>query len=278
MKLSTRLLRRLIIGFIFLAVFSLTGLGLKTAVTPTPTCNDGAMNGQEEGVDCGLFACNKYCEPDLAPPTIASTKLIKAGEGDYDFVAEIVNPHKDFGASEVAYELKLLNADKAELFKREDVFYILPGQTKFLILPHLTTENNVSSIELNIKSAKWQKIESLEGMNLLVKNEKYVSTGPASGQLNAVIFNDSDFEFELVDIDIVLYNSRGDIIAVNKSDIRTFVARTERAFSVVWPFSINGTVSKILVKPSTNLFENSNFIKSYGSEVEKFQKYEFNVN
>lgn len=272
-KLSSRLLRRLVIAGVFLAVFTLTGFGLRTAVTPTPTCTDGIKNGQEEGVDCGLFACNKYCEPDLAPPSVVSTKLIKAGDRDYDFVAEIANPHREFGASEVAYELKLLNGSGNELLKREGVFYILPGQTKFLILPFLTTENNVSDIELNIKSAKWQKIESLEGMNLIVRNETYTPTGGGAGSLNAAILNDSDFDFEVVDIDVLLYNSRGEIIAVNKTDIRTFVARTERAFSVTWPFPIAGNVAKISVKPSTNLFENSNFIKNYGSEVQKFQQY-----
>lgn len=276
-KLSSRLLRRVIILIIFLAVFTLTGLGLKTAVTPTPTCNDGIMNGQEEGIDCGIFACNNYCEPDLAPPKIILTKLIKAGNSlsgkeDYDFVAEIENPNKDFGASEVAYELKLLSSDSSELLKREGTFYILPGQTKFLILPFLTTKNNVSNIDLSIRSAKWQKIDSLEGMNLIVRNEKY-TPGGNSGILNAGIFNDSDFDFELVDIDILLYNSAEEVIAVNKTDIRTFLARTERAFSVVWPFPIKGSVAKIVIRPSTNLFENSNFIKSYGSEVQKFQMY-----
>lgn len=273
MKLSSRLLRRIIIAGIFLAVFALTGFGLKRVTTAPPTCTDGIMNGQEEGIDCGLFACNKYCEPNLSPPSIVSTKLIKAENNDFDFVAEISNPHNDFGASDIAYELKLLNKDGNELLRRDGIFYILPKQTKFLILPHLTTENNVSNIKLEIKSAKWQRLESVEGMNLIVRNEKYIRSGISLNSLNAAILNDSDFDFEVVDIDVLLYNSSGEIIGVNKTDIRTFLARTERAFSVIWPFSINGNVARVDIRPSTNLFENSNFIKNYGSEVEKFQEY-----
>lgn len=273
MRLSLRSVRRIIIGLIFLAVFALTGFGIKTVVTPTPTCTDGVMNGEEEGIDCGLFACNKYCEPDLAPPKVLSTKLIQAGKGDYDFVAEIENPHRQFGASEVHYELILLNDSGNELLKREGVFYILPGQTKFLILPFLTTQNNVANIELKIKSAKWQRIDSLEGMNLVVRNERFISNSNGGGSVNAVIFNDSDFDFDMIDIDVILYDHKKEIIGVNKSNIRTFVARSERAFQVVWPFPIQGSISKIDVRPSTNLFENSNFIKAYGSEVEKFQNY-----
>lgn len=273
MKPSPRLLRRLIIAFVFLAVFSLTGLGLRKATTPAPTCTDGIMNGQEEGIDCGLSSCGKYCELKLDPPQVISTKLIEVGENDYDFVAKIKNPHQQFGASEIEYELALFNGDDSELNKEEGVFYILPSQTKYLILTHLTTKQNVQRIDFKIKSATWQKIDSIEGMNLVVKARKYINLPGDGTAFDANILNDSDFDFEMVDIDVVMYNSQDDIIAVNKSDIRTFLARTERAFRVVWPFKINGQVDKIEVYPSTDLFKNSNFIKAYGSEIHKFQQY-----
>lgn len=272
MKLSSRLFRRIVIAGIFLAVFSLTGLGLRRATTPASTCTDGIMNGNEEGVDCGLSACGKYCELDLDPPQVISTRLIEVSENDYDFVAEIKNQHQQFGASEVGYELTLFNGDDGELDKEQGVFYILPSQTKYLVLTHVTTEKNVQRVDFKIKSATWQKIESLEGMNLIVKAQKYINLSGGTA-LDVNIFNDSDFDFEMVDIDVVMYNSKDDIIAVNKSDIKTFLARTERAFRVVWPFKINGQVDKIGVYPSTDLFKNSNFIKAYGSEIHKFQQY-----
>ena len=71
----------------------------------------------------------------------------------------------------------------------------------------------------------------------------------------------------------MLRDSRGEVIAVNKSDIRTFLAGTERHIDVGWPLKIKGIVDQIDIMSSTNLFENSNFIKAYGSEVEKFQQY-----
>lgn len=274
MVLSSRLLRRLVIAIVFLVVFGLTGFGLRQITTPAPSCTDGVMNGEEEGIDCGLFACGTYCQPDLDPPQVVLTKLIQASENDYDFVAEIKNPHQQFGASEVEYELVLFNGNGNELSKEGGVFYILPGQTKYLILTHITTEKDVTKIDFNIKSAIWQRIDSLEGLNLIVRNQKYTNFDGSSGSfLNAVILNDSDFDFEMIEVDVLLFNSKEDIIGVNKSDIRTFLSRTERSFRVSWPFRINGHVERIEVKPSTNLFKNSNFIKTYGSEVEKFQEY-----
>ncbi|MDP3697725.1 MAG: hypothetical protein Q8R55_07000 [Candidatus Taylorbacteria bacterium] len=272
MKLSSRLLRRIIIAGIFLAVFSLTGLGLKKVITPVSSCTDGIMNGEEEGVDCGAIACGKECEPDLGPPQVISTKLIKTGGLDYDFVAEILNPHKDFGASEVSYELTLFNQEGEELLRQEGVFYLLPEQTKFVILPFLTTENNVGDIDLKIKSAKWQKLESLEGMNFLVRREKYTKSD-GSSHLEAVVINDSDFDFQIVDIDIILLNSDEEIIAVYKTDVRKLLARTERHFVATWPFTIGDKVDKTEFRISTNLFYDLNYLKRYGSGIEQFQQY-----
>lgn len=273
-KLSSRSLRRIIIAAVFLAVFTLIGWGIKRVIVPAPSCTDGVKNGKEEGLDCGIFACGIECEVALVPPQVVSTALIQAGETDYDFVAEVVNPHKEFGASEVVYELTLFNGDNKKLSKQGGVFYILPGQTKFLVLPFLTTERNVLKHSFKIKSAQWQKIDSLVGINFVTSKESYtVLGGVASSVLEAAVLNDSDLDFETVDVDIILRNSSGEIIGVNKSEIRTFLAHSERYFKVTWPFYLSGEVEKIEVISSTNIFENSNFIKRYGSGVEKFQQY-----
>jgi len=273
-KLSPRVVRRAVILMVFLAVFFLFGYGTKKLTETPPSCTDGIKNGEEEGVDCGLFACNNYCEPDLAAPTIVQTKLIEAGKGDYDFVAEILNPHPNFGASEVSYDLIFQNDAGEEVLSRSGVFYILPGQTKFLILPSLTTENNVKSIEFKVLTAKWQRADFLEGMNFTTKNVKYVkSSDGVSSYLEGIISNNSDIDFNLVDIDVILYNSRGQIIGVNKTDVRTLSSGSERYFMVKWPFALGDNVAKYVVNISTNLFLDLNYIKRYGSTPERFQEY-----
>lgn len=271
MQLSPRLIRQVVIAIVFLAVFGLLGYGTRQLTQTPPNCTDGIKNGEEEGIDCGLFACGKYCEPALEPPKVLSTKLLKVRSGDYDFIAELSNPNGEFGASEVVYELVLLNGS-SEVLKQEGVLYILPGQTRFLTLISLRTAKEPRQAELKIKSAKWQKLESLEGMNFSVRRHKYSTADNGTSILEAVIFNDSDFDFNTVDVDIVLFDSGNNIIGVNRTDIRTFSARTERHFKITWPSPIS-KVAKIEILPSTNLFENSNFIKFYGSPTEKFQTY-----
>jgi len=273
--MNGRVQKQVIIGLIFILILGGVGYGVFDKLfLIEATCFDQVQNGKEEGVDCGTLACGKVCEEPVKPLQVSGEKLLRIGPGDYDFVAEIVNPHNDFGAPEVEYELTLFNGGDSELLKESGVFYILPGQTKYLILPALTTENAVSRIDFKITSAHWQKIESLEGMSFAVRRDKYtIAPNGLSSTLEAVIFNDSDFDFNRVDADILLRDLSGEIIAVNRTDIRTFTARTERGFIVTWPFGISREVAKIETIPTTNLFENLNFIKRYGSGIEKFQQY-----
>ena len=272
MTVFSRSIRRTVAIILFLAL--LYWVWQYFQKPPASTCVDDIKNGQEEGIDCGMLACGFECPVDLGSPQVISTKLISASLNDYDFVAEIKNPHTDYGSSEVAYELKLLKGNNQELLTEEGIFYILPNQTKFLILPFLTTEQNVSEINFKIKSAVWQKIDSMSSVTLAATRQSYtVLDGGNSSSLEAVILNDSDFDFDTIDIDIALRNKYGSVIAVNKSEINTLLAHTERGFKVVWPFPINEDVAEIEIMPTTNLFDNYNFIKRYGSGLEQFQQY-----
>lgn len=280
MTAFSRSIRRIFIVIIFLAILGLGWWFFQWLNKPIISCTDKIKNGQEEGVDCGVLACGLECPIELGSPQVISTKLIpsssagSAGQQDYDFVAEIKNPHTDFGASEVAYELILFNGSGQELLRKEGIFYILPNQTKFLVLPFLTTEKNVSDIDFKIKSAVWQKVDSMNGVNLTTLRQNYtILENGNSSALEAVVLNDSDFDFDTIDIDIVLRNQNGSIIAINKSEINTLLAHTERGFRVVWPFPITENVLETEIMPSTNLFDNSNFIKRYGSGFEQFQRY-----
>ena len=87
-----------------------------------------------------------------------------------------------------------------------------------------------------------------------------------------VLFNDSDFDFAKVDVVVILFDDAGLALAVGQTNTNTFLSRTERYFSVSWPSQVRGTVAAIRVQASTNLFENENFVKRYGTQ-EKFQNY-----
>ncbi len=272
--MSPRVLRQVLIAVIFFSFIGAVSYWYYSSKQVIPTCNDNIKNGLEEGIDCGLAACGRYCEPALSAIEIKSSNLLKIRTGDYDFVAELLNPNRQYGASLASYELTLLDKDGQEVAKQSGQFYILPGQQKYLIINAVESSKEAETAQLKITKAQWEKLDSLEGMDFSVKNKTYsVGKGGGSSELKGVIINNSDFDFSLVDIGIVLFDDSNKILAVNKTDVRTLLSNVERAFDVVWPFLIQGKVARIDVEPTTNLYDNLNYIKRYGAPTEKFQKY-----
>lgn len=256
-----RLQKQLIIGLVFLLILSGIGYGIYLGLAPKISCTDGIQNGKEEGIDCGTLACGKVCEPAIMPIKIISSQFLQVGPGDYDFVAQLNNPNVFYGATRMEYTLGSNFGSS----------YILPGQTKWLVLTALKIPNGVEGVQLVIKNAQWEKLDMPDNaVNFVLRRKDYhlIQKGSA---LEAVLYNDSNFDFDKIDVAVILFDDEGKIIGVNKTDIRTLVSKSERGFNVVWPFALPGNAVRQDVEAATNLFENSNFIKSYGSQ-EKFQK------
>ena len=259
--------KQLVIGLVFVLLIAGAVYGLVDRFfIIEATCFDKVQNGKEEGLDCGTLACGKVCEEPVKPLQVSGEKLLRIGPGDYDFVAEIVNPNASYGASEVTYSIAL-----ADLGTRQGTTYILPGQTKYIVLTSLRTDSEASSAGLKVNSVEWEKLNMPSGeVNLMNRRGDFLNSA-SGGSFEGVVFNDSNYDFDSVDVSIVLFDLSNNIVGVNRTEIRTLLAKTERSYKVTWPSQITN-VARTSVQVSTNLFENSNFIKSYGTQ-ERFQEF-----
>lgn len=273
--MDRRTQKQLTIGFIFVLIIGSAAYGLidKFFIIEA-TCFDKTQNGKEEGVDCGLIACRVACESAIMPLNMLSQKLIEVRPGDYDFVTQVNNPNSLFGASRVKYELNLTDADSEKLFQKTGTFYILPGQTRFIIIPNIRSDKILADTLFDIREVEWQKVETFEDISFPLQRKIYtaIDKKSISSELEAVTLNNSDFNFDKVEVGVILFDDNNDIVAVNRTDIRTFLSRTERYFKVNWPVQLPASVTRQDIEVLTNVFENSNFIKRYGTQ-ERFQKY-----
>lgn len=240
----------LIVGVIFFSIFR----SLKP-VKPTPTPDP---------------------TKDLKSIEIIIQKLLNVGNNDYDFVAKVKNPNSSFGSGSVQYQLSFYGVSGDQIVQtKTGSFYILPGQVKYFIETPIKTNLPISRAELVIKSVDWQRLDTLaeNGINLVSKNVSfsYVSQPGLFAKASGNVFNSSDFDFDKVDGVVVLLNDSGDMVAVNKTDIRTFLSKTERGFEVSWFSSFVGSVKITEAEFNTNVFSNSNFLLRYGRQ-ERFQQ------
>lgn len=278
--MDRRVQKQLIIGIVFVFILSLIGYGIYYSLASKISCTDSIKNGQEEGVDCGILACGVACPVPVQALQIKSIQSIFVPDTDLtsDVAIQIYNPNTEYGVASGVYDLVVRDQSGIEIDRLPGrQFYILPGQTKYLILT-VVRGLALGEESVEIKSVQWQKLNMPDNaVNFVLRRKDYHPTtkglpaGEAGTELNGVLFNDSNFDFDKVDVAVILFNDTGAVIGVNKTDIRTFVSKSERGFNVVWPFALDGNAVRQDIEVSTNLFENSNFIKSYGTQ-EKFQK------
>lgn len=268
-----RFIKQLIIGLVFIIVISAIGFGGYNIFRVKPTCFDNIQNGEEEGVDCGTLACASPCAPEIQPLQIISSQVIKITQGDYDFVAKVYNPNTDYGSSLVSYDLAITTGTDTKTNSAGN-FYILPGQTKSLVWSSLKNGNGINDIKLNINNVLWEKLGSFSDAGFVVRARDYkvLNKNNVFSELSASVFNNSNYDFDKVDIAVILFDNSGEIVGVNRTEISTFLSQTTRDFKVEWPYSLSSEVTSTDIEINTNFFNNSNFIKSHGIQ-EKFQKY-----
>jgi hypothetical protein len=252
-----RTTKQLFIALIFFAIIGGIGYGsfriAVPQVTPTPNPTSG-----------------------LSPISVVSTKLFNVQNNDYDFLAKVANPNVGYGSPDVEYELTFFDASNSEISKKTGSFYILPGQTKYIVDLPVKLDGSASRADMTIKSVEWQKLGQLAlgGINLLTKNADYSEINAENIFSKAIgnIYNSSDFDLNKVDVAIILFDETNTPIAVNKTEINTFLGKTTRSFEVFWPASFVGKVVRVGAEAGTNVFDNSNFIQQYGGE-EKFKEF-----
>lgn len=247
---------------ILLILFSIIGgaLYLVYVLKKEPTCSDGIQNQNEEGIDCGGICPLSCLEKRAQPLNVEQIKLIKVKDFDYDLLVELSNPNFDFGASRIDYTIEFTIA--FDTFTKLGVAYIAPGDTRYIIESPLTSYSEISDVKFEIDKVIWTEPKIFLDMTpdqlFTVRNMSFDREG---SKLSAILFNNSDFNFDSVDINVILFSDSG-ITWINKTQIKTFLARETRHFEVFWPdITFEKEPSNIIVEVNTNILYDSNFLK-----------------
>jgi len=273
--MDKRFRKQVIIAIIFGIILILIGYLFHLLSKPAPTCFDGIKNQGEEEIDCG-GPCPPCEIKRLSPIKIYWSKFVYTqGQFYYDLVTKIENPNPKYGTGNLPYEFKLFNQKGEEVANYEGSTYILPSQTKYVIKTKLFSPEKAKKIEFKIKDFQWQQLKKdFKKPYLLIRNKKYYSENieNAFSQASGVVYNDSEFDFDQVKINIILFDKNGRIVGLNQTDMQTLLSKENRYFVTKWFYKIPEEVSSMEVEPETNIFKNDNFMRQYGV-MEKFKEY-----
>ena len=190
---------------------------------------------------------------------------LKAGT-KYDLAMQVSNPNqRHWGEFEY-----FLVADGKEIGRESG--FILPGETKYVMA--LSKEAASQNIQLRIENVGWHRIKTREIDNwnefrnsrLDIKISEIDFAHQVDENLNRLSFkvgNDTAFNYWNVDFLIVLLNSQGNIVGVNKYGLSELMSGDKIDINMVWSGALP-QVSQIIVSPEVNIMKSSAYMQFEG--------------
>lgn len=276
--MTRRFSKQLIIALIFLFILSGFGFLVYYFSQPAPSCFDGIQNQGEEGIDCGgpcLLTCE---EKNLEEIEILWVKTLPGQNDFYDLAAQIKNLNQNYGSGQIPYHFELYDSGNNLIAQYSGSTFILPNQTKYLVQIRIEASHSgqVSEVNLSFGEIEWQKLEDYRLPQLFIQQKEYhllESEELGFSQAKGVLINKTNFDFDKIDIDILLFDSFHQLIALNTTEVKTLLAGQGRDFVATWFEKIEGQVSFVEMEAETNVFDPSNYLSPSKEEPERFQEY-----
>jgi hypothetical protein len=260
------------IVFIFILAIIAGGIYVLTFRPPKGTCFDGIQNQGEKDIDCG-GPCGPCSWETRESLEIIWQRFIPTIENNFDLIAEIKNPNKEWGVESVSYIFNLFNEDDQIIASKQGKTYLLPQETRQIIEPRLYSITEPVKVEIELKEAIWQRLKDFEDLDLRIKEKEHRLVDNKFSQVSGVVENRSNYDLAKIEIRCLLFNKDQRIIAVGKTEMRTVLISEARHFQINWPYNMAEEVSSFELKPYTNVFLDENFMKKYGTP-ERFKEYQ----
>lgn len=275
--MGARLVKQIFYGFIYFAFWGGLAFWAWQAflAPPAPTCSDKIQNQNEEGVDCG-FVCGRECP--LTPESLAvrTSGVLLSDDGLWDAFAVVENQNIQHGAALVPYIFTLKDTAGTVIARREGNAYAMPAGRRWVIAHALDTGGvPAQSVTFSIEEDKmrWRELTEYQESELIVEQPllRFLGSGTEYAEATGIVTNRSPFDYDAVDVAVVVSDAAGKPVAVRTTQIRTLRSRERRAFRVSWRRPFLKEAVNVKMEAYTNLLVDENYMRRYG-RPERFQQ------
>ncbi len=272
-----RIFRKIFFGFLFLALLVWIGYGLYDRFfVPVPDCFDKIQNQDEKGIDCEGI-CDNKCSPPVIPPEVVKVKVewiktVASGIDTYDMAAKIINPNKVWGLRRYDYQFIAKDDIGNIILTQDGESYLLPGDFDYVIALSAKADSLPKNIEFKLFNEDWIHFNNeynissdslpVNGQQFNLKDESGFSV--ASG----VLINNTAYNFDRVDIDVVIFGNDGSLLGLNTSNIDKILSKEERGMRIILGELPASAVYNVDFKATTNIFNSDNFMRRYSTGIE----------
>lgn len=253
--------KRFVLLIIFLSLVVLIGVPTAFLFYDAPTCSDGKVNGDEEGIDCG-GSCELLCPAESLPLlSKGDPRVIEVVPGFYEVVALVENPNVAGTADRARYTLKLFESSSVTPVKTISGDTYVPKSATFAIFegPFDLGEARPTraTLEWDRESLEWRRDVSSEP-NMSIRNLDLKGENDKP-RVTASLVNNSLERVENIELVVVVRDPGLNTVAASKTVVESVAPGASAPIIFTWPapFSEENVSVEILYR----IFPDRSFIR-----------------
>jgi hypothetical protein len=202
-----------------------------------------------------------YQEITKQPLQIVEKKIFVLGDGTYSGYVKLKNTNSDWGVPEQSYNFSFKAGGNSVLSSSASTF-ILPFSEKNIVFPRFSANMAPTELEFNLGETVYIRPPTLPTLSLEIQRRSFDSMVNQSA-VNAVIVNRTPFKISRVDLPVLLFNSAGQVIGANYTNINDLDSAESRSFQYIWYNRINN-VARVEIIPELNVYNRDIFVTGPG--------------
>jgi len=198
---------------------------------------------------------NQYVQ---LPVKVEKVEAVRISGNSYAAYAQVKNQNSGLSSSNLSYTFHFMDSTGAEIGSTKGTDFILGGEEKFLVAPHLDLSQAPSKVTIEINPGTWQNRTDIPTVILNSNLPTYDDVKTGGTEIDGTVQNQSIYTLNTVLVNGFAYNSKGEVVAVMQTIFNTQAPQENRGYRLYWPNSINAEISSVKVYSETNLLDSTN--------------------
>jgi hypothetical protein len=220
----------LIVGFLIFVV----GVPSFLFFYETPTCFDGKLNQNEQGIDCG-GKCAKLCSSAFLPAIIVWSRATEVEPGIYNLLAYVENPNLDGAAENVPYLFKVYDKQGILIVERSGSINMPAHKNVPVFESAVQTGNRMpATVTFELKKApEWHKDTAV--VPEVVVTDKALTNLTGEPKITAMVENRTIKPVLGIEAVAIVFDINDNAIAFSKTRIDAIAPGQSERIAFTWP-------------------------------------------
>lgn len=202
-----------------------------------------------------------YLAVEKQPLQILDKKVFSLGNNSYTGYVKIKNINLEWGVGNQGYTAEFKTFGGTSLRTVTGQTYVLPASEKLLVFSRFTSQQKPDVIEVSLSDPHFIHKPDIE-FNFELERIN-TQNNPNGLIVSAGIKNLTALTIKQINLPVIVYNNKNEIVAVNFTNINDVLSGETRTFRYTWPEGVFGAV-RAEIGPEINVFDRNIFSNQIG--------------